>query len=104
MKILLDNNLPKVKISNTETVHCSLYNFQKKTDEGLFLACKYEKIEALMTKDKDFDDLVNLFNPPPKIIRLTCGNLSKKDLQNYVDSKNVEILAFLKSDNNLLIS
>ena len=37
MKILLDNNLPKVKISNTETVHCSLYNFQKKTDEGLFL-------------------------------------------------------------------
>jgi predicted nuclease of predicted toxin-antitoxin system len=35
----------------------------------------------VLTKDRDFLDLLGRFGPPPKIIWLTCGNTSNEALQ-----------------------
>jgi predicted nuclease of predicted toxin-antitoxin system len=36
---------------------------------------------VVMTKDSDFVSLLDRFNPPPKIIWLTCGNTSNANLK-----------------------
>ncbi len=35
----------------------------------------------IITKDKDFVDLVQRLGPPPKVIRLSMGNTSNANLQ-----------------------
>ena len=35
----------------------------------------------LLSKDSDFVELVMRFGPPPKLIWLTCGNMSNAALQ-----------------------
>ncbi len=36
---------------------------------------------TILTKDKDFVDLVQRLGPPPRVIRLTMGNTSNDNLQ-----------------------
>lgn len=38
----------------------------------------------VLTKDRDFLDLLGRFGPPPKVIWLTCGNTSNEVLQNIL--------------------
>lgn len=44
-------------------------------DEEIFLAAKKENA-VVITKDRDFVDLIDRLKAPPKIIWLTCGNTS----------------------------
>ena len=68
-------------------------------DEDIFLAAK--KADAIViTKDRDFVNLLDRFGAPPKIIWLTCGNTSNERLKQIFKthlSTALEILA--KGDN-----
>jgi len=50
-------------------------------DLEIFQAGKEANV-VVMTKDKDFVDLLDRLGPPPQVIWLTCGNTSNAKLQN----------------------
>jgi predicted nuclease of predicted toxin-antitoxin system len=49
-------------------------------DSRIFFAAR-ENGAAVMSKDKDFAELVLRHGPPPQIIWITCGNTSNARLQ-----------------------
>jgi len=68
-------------------------------DADIFLAAK-QAGAIVITKDRDFVDLLDRFGAPPKIIWLTCGNTSNERLKQIFTthlSAALEILA--KGDN-----
>jgi len=53
---------------------------QRMADVDIFQRAR-EAEATIITKDKDFVDLVQRLGPPPKVIRLTMGNTSNENLQ-----------------------
>jgi predicted nuclease of predicted toxin-antitoxin system len=88
IKVLLDNNLPRRPnaLHFLELIHCSRFKLERSDDVEIFNFCKLENIECLITKDKDFEELVFMLSPPPRIIHLTCGNLHKNDLNIFLEN------------------
>ena len=61
-------------------------------DLGLREAQDYEIFQAarradaiVMTKDADFPHLLSQHGPPPRVIWLTCGNTSNRNLRKILD-------------------
>ncbi|MGF1569937.1 MAG: DUF5615 family PIN-like protein [Nodosilinea sp.] len=54
-------------------------------DPEIFEATKVQDA-ILMTKDRDFVDLVDRLGPPPKVIWLTCGNTSNARLREILSA------------------
>lgn len=52
----------------------------------------------VLTKDKDFVDLIDRYGPPPKIIWLTCGNTSNIRLRQILDQRLADALSILEID------
>lgn len=63
-------------------------------DEEIFLRAKQAGV-TLLTKDKDFVDLVNRLGPPPSVIWLRCGNTSEDRLKQILTDHIDEALGFL---------
>mgnify|MGYP003394090350 CR=1 FL=1 len=54
------------------------------------------RLDAIvLTKDKDFVDLLDRYGPPPKVIWLTCGNTSNKELRRILGRDLPQILDIL---------
>ncbi|MBD2743481.1 DUF5615 family PIN-like protein [Coleofasciculus sp. FACHB-1120] len=78
-------------------------------DIGLRDAEDYEIFEAakaqgaiVMTKDRDFVDLVDRYGVPPQIIWLTCGNTSNTRLQEILSATLPEALELLRTGEMLV--
>ncbi len=56
----------------------------------------------VMTKDRDFVEMLYRFGPPPRIIWLTCGNTSNANLKFLLSVYLNEVLQ-LFSQNNALV-
>ena len=54
-------------------------------DRAIFLAAK-DAGAVVMTKDRDFIDLLDWLAPPPQIIWLTCGNTSNRSLRRILSA------------------
>ncbi len=67
-------------------------------DYEIFRAAREENA-VVLTKDRDFVDLLDRFGPPPKVIWLTCGNTSNPRLQEILNEHLREALAFLEHEN-----
>lgn len=52
-------------------------------DRDIFFAAR-EASAVVMTKDRDFVDLVGRYGPPPQVIWITCGNTSNARLQDIL--------------------
>ena len=52
---------------------------------------------VLITKDRDFADLVSFHGPPPKVIWLRCGNTSEERLKDILTAHLEDALHFLAS-------
>jgi predicted nuclease of predicted toxin-antitoxin system len=50
-------------------------------DEVIFLNAKKKENVILVSKDQDFVDLIDRFNPPPKLIWLTMGNCPNSQMK-----------------------
>lgn len=57
---------------------------------------------VVMSKDKDFIDLLYVHRAPPKIIWLTCGNTSKQRLKEIMAVHLRDALNMLESGNDLV--
>ena len=56
----------------------------------------------VMTKDRDFVELLFRFGPPPKVIWLTCGNTSNGHLRSIFATQLPIALHFLQSGDELV--
>ena len=70
-------------------------------DREIFEAAKLHDV-ILITKDRDFVDLVNRLGSPPRIIWLTCGNTSNARLREIFSETLLEALEFLRSGEALV--
>lgn len=49
-------------------------------DSAIFFAAREADV-AVLTKDRDFVQLVERFGPPPRILWVTCGNTSNERMR-----------------------
>lgn len=50
------------------------------TDDEIFHRARQQNV-VVMSKDRDFLNLIELYGPPPQIIWITCGNTSNDRLK-----------------------
>lgn len=86
MNIWLDANIsPQIanwinNNFNLKAMQIRELGLSKSSDLDIFNLAKSQNI-IFVTKDKDFIRLLELNGSPPKIILLTCGNTSNKNLK-----------------------
>jgi len=57
---------------------------------------------VVMTKDRDFVELLHQHGPPPKVVWLTCGNTSNNHLRSIFATQLPIALQFLHSGDELV--
>lgn len=70
-------------------------------DYQIFQAAKAQGA-IIMTKDRDFVDLIDRYGTPPQIIWLTCGNTSNTRLREILSVVLPEALKLLQSGERLV--
>lgn len=70
-------------------------------DPAIFQAAR-DADAVVMTKDKDFVELLQRLGPPPKIIWVTCGNTSNARLRKLLASVLLAALQLLEQGENLV--
>jgi predicted nuclease of predicted toxin-antitoxin system len=70
-------------------------------DQEIFERGRQEDV-IILTKDKDFVDLVNRLGPPPRIIWLRCGNTSEYRLKQILKKHLDDALRFIEAGDNLV--
>ena len=74
---------------------------QHANDEEIFTAaCKAGAI--VITKDRDFVQLLERFGPPPKVIWVTCGNTSNAQMREIFHQTFPEVLLLLQAGESLV--
>lgn len=57
---------------------------------------------VVMTKDRDFVDLVERLGPPPQVLWVTCGNTSNREMQRILETAGPAVLALLRGGDPLV--
>jgi len=70
-------------------------------DQEIFDRARKDGI-IILTKDKDFADLVNRLGPPPAVIWLRCGNTSEARLMEILADHLAPALTFIKAGDHLV--
>ncbi|MDE0465961.1 MAG: DUF5615 family PIN-like protein [Candidatus Poribacteria bacterium] len=89
MKIWIDAQLSPALapwLSNTfavEAFSVRRLGLQDASDERIFFAARTEKA-IVITKDRDFVQLLERLGPPPKVIWVTCGNISNAQMRDVL--------------------
>jgi predicted nuclease of predicted toxin-antitoxin system len=78
MKLLFDENLsfrlcPKLHDLFQGSSHVRLLGLERADDRAIWDYAKANEF-VLVTLDADFAEMAGLLGPPPKVIRLRCGN------------------------------
>jgi len=63
-------------------------------DAEIFMAAR-ENADVVMTKDRDFVDLVTRLGPPPQVIWITAGNTSNAHLKRILSATLPDALKLL---------
>ncbi len=102
--MFIDNNLPRsIKECFISTcVHASDLGFERMDDISIWNYCKENQL-CILTKDQDFEDLSNFFGHPPKVVKLTCGNIKTSDLKSLIIKYMQNIEIFLDDKNSSLL-
>ncbi len=91
-------------ITNTFTVNAIALRdlgLRDAEDLEIFEAAKTQNA-ILMTKDRDFVELVDRLGIPPQIIWLTCGNTSNSRLREILQITLLEALEILQTGESLV--
>lgn len=65
-------------------------------DETIFAAARQARA-IVITKDRDFVNLLDRHGPPPQIIWLTCGNTSEQHLRSILKAHFQTVLRLLQT-------
>ena len=69
--------------------------YRDASDEAIFAAAR-EADAAVMTKDRDFLNLLDIHGPPPKVIWITMGNTSNAHMRRVLDTVFAQALVSLR--------
>jgi predicted nuclease of predicted toxin-antitoxin system len=64
-------------------------------DQKIFLSAR-QNADAVVTKDRDFVELVHRLGPPPKVIWITAGNTSNQSLKRILSETLSDALDMLE--------
>lgn len=84
-----------------ETCSVRSLGYRDATDEVIFAAAR-EAGAVVMSKDRDFPDLVERYGPPPQVIWITMGNTSNARMREVLDSLLPNALALLERGETLV--
>ncbi|WP_308256370.1 DUF5615 family PIN-like protein [Geminocystis sp. GBBB08] len=70
-------------------------------DREIFTRAKVEGV-IIITKDRDFLELVNRFDSPPQILWVTCGNVTNRNLKIIFTQTFVDALALLQQGEKIV--
>lgn len=108
MKFLIDQNisfrvLPIIQKNFPGSEHISNLGLKNSTDINIWNYAKQNGF-VILTHDLDFDDILVNQGFPPKIIRLSTGNLSNSATADLINSHKDEIdKFFLNQESGLMI-
>lgn len=71
------------------------------TDLEIFMKARQAAV-VVMTKDRDFVQLVNVHGVPPQVIWLTCGNTSNARLRTILTKTLAQALALLAAGEKMV--
>ena len=101
MTVWLDNQLPPALAPwmraslSLECVPVRDLQLQRASDAEIFHAARAAEV-VVMTKDRDFIDLLDQHGLPPQVILVTCGNTSNARLRRLIESAWPTILPMLE--------
>jgi predicted nuclease of predicted toxin-antitoxin system len=107
MKIWLDAQLPPTLadwLTNTFDVEAKALRdlgLRDAQDINIFEAARAGNA-VMMTKDSDFIDLVCRLGTPPKILWLTCGNVTNRNLRRLLAATLPEALEQLRQGEHIV--
>lgn len=107
MKIWLDAQLSPALARwisdqfNVDTSHIRDHGLLASDDSEIFEAAREAGV-VLITKDRDFVDLLSRYGPPPQVIWLTCGNTSNARMKEILRSQFLPALEILGAKEPLL--
>lgn len=70
-------------------------------DEEIFEAARKSNV-IVISKDRDFQEMVLRKGPPPQILWITCGNTSTSSMKKIFEKALPEAIALLKSGEPLV--
>ncbi len=99
-QFILDNNLSvnlinQISELSTEISHVSIVALERSSDMEIWQYAKQNGY-TIITKDSDFKTLSNLFDCPPKVIRVNCGNQTNTYMRDMLLSKSNTIFRFME--------
>ncbi len=107
MTLWLDAQLPPTAaawVAATFGVECLAVRdlgLRDAKDGAIFRAAR-EAGAIVVTKDKDFVDLLKRLGPPPKVIWVTCGNTSNARLREILDRTLLDSLRLIEAGESLV--
>lgn len=108
MKFLLDAQLPpslkQLFIDNGfDCIHTIDLEQGNDTSDKIINKISVAEQRILITKDSDFYDSFIVKNEPYKLIIVKLGNISKKDIIRFFDSRFKEIIEKIKVEDMILL-
>lgn len=99
MKLLLDENISRRIVPLLQEVYpgstqVALEGLERVTDREIWEFAKTRDY-AIVTKDDDFLDLLSLSGYPPKVILLTMGNCSNRQVAEALLRAREDVTGFL---------
>ena len=102
MKLLFDQNisfriLAQLSPGFSSSTHVKSAGLQNSTDKEIR---DYAKVNGfvIVSQDSDFNDLMNLYGFPPKIIWIRMGNLRTKELCSVLEGHIEELQQFVQNE------
>lgn len=97
---LLDNNLsPKLcrhlLLVFPGTVHVEHVGLENSPDPDVWRCAQAQGL-AILTKDSDFNQLVQFYGHPPKVVWLRCGNVTTAQVLALIQTNERDIRLFLQ--------
>lgn len=98
---LIDNNLsPRLarvlKVDFPGTAHVSDFGLEAADDQTVWAFAVANNLHIL-TKDRDFVDLLYLRGFPPKVVKLNCGNATTHFIADILERETPLLQSFLVS-------
>ena len=84
MKFWIDAQLPPTLAQqSTQTFSVEAFSLKDLNLREIFDKAKIADVDniVIITKDRDFIELVNRFDSPPQILWVTCGNVTNRYLK-----------------------
>ena len=107
MKFWIDAQLPPTLADwlsatfNVEATALRDLGLRDAKDEDIFNEAQQENV-VILTKDSDFIDLVCRLGTPPKIIWITCGNITNRNLRKLLSATFEQAIIQLQAGENIV--